>query len=84
METIHLDDFLVDGAIREKNFRKKIDNIDWHQYKNKRVLIRGCSEAIVPTWAYLMITSNLAKYVSRIYFGELRSAVKIYVNNQSK
>ncbi|MAI88586.1 MAG: hypothetical protein CMF98_06730 [Candidatus Marinimicrobia bacterium] len=81
METIHLDDFLVDGAIREKNFRQKISEIDWKQYQNKRVLIRGCSEAIVPTWAYLMITSNLAIYVSRIYFGELKSAVKIFTNN---
>ena len=81
METIHLDDFLVDGAIREKNFRQKISEIDWKQYQNKRVLIRGCSEAIAPTWAYLMITSNLAIYVSRIYFGELKSAVKIFTNN---
>ena len=81
METIHLDDFLVDGAIREKNFRQKISEIDWKQYQNKRVLIRGCSEAIVPTWAYLMITSNLAIYVRRIYFGELKSAVKIFTNN---
>lgn len=84
METIHLDDFLVDGAIREKNFRKKITEIDWKQYQNKRVLIRGCSQVIVPTWAYLMITSNLAIYVSRIYFGELKSAVKIFTNNRSK
>ena len=81
METIHLDDFLVDGAIREKNFRQKISEIDWKKYQNKRVLIRGCSEAIVPTWAYLMITSNLAIYVRRIYFGELKSAVKIFTNN---
>ena len=81
METIHLDDFLVDGAIREKNFRQKISEIDWKKYQNKRVLIRGCSEAIVPTWAYLMLTSNLAIYVSRIYFGELKSAIKIFTNN---
>ena len=68
METIHLDDFLVDGAIREKNFRQKISEIDWKQYQNKRVLIRGCSEAIVPTWAYLMITSNLAICEQNIFW----------------
>ena len=79
METIHLDDFLHEGVIREKMFREKVAKIDWSQYSGKRVLIRGCADVVIPTWAFLILTAHLAEYVDRIYFGELRSAVKIFV-----
>ena len=79
MESIHLDDFLHEGVIREKVFREKVAKIDWSQYSDKRVLIRGCADVVIPTWAFLILTANLAEYVDRIYFGELRSAVKIFV-----
>jgi hypothetical protein len=51
---------------------------DWSQFENKRVIIKGCSEATIPTWAYLIITANLSKYAKRIYFGEPCSAIDIY------
>jgi hypothetical protein len=79
METIYLNDFLDDGILKEKIFREKVANIDWSQYSNKRVLIKGCSEVPIPTWAYLILTAELAQFVKRIYFGELRSAVKIFI-----
>ena len=79
METIYLNDFLDDGILKEKKFREKVANIDWSQYSDKRVLIKGCSEVPIPTWAYLILTAELAQFVKRIYFGELRSAVKIFI-----
>ena len=78
MDTIFLDDFLVDGLIREKDFRAKIENIDWSKYKNKKVMIKGCTSAPVPTWAYLIITAQLVKYSDQVLYGEPCSAVKIY------
>ena len=83
METMHLDDFLHEGVIREKKFREKVAEIDWTQYRGKRVLLRGCADVPVPTWAFLIITAHLAEYVERIYFGELRSAVKIFVKGST-
>ena len=79
MEIIVLDDFLKDGILKEKNFRQDVNGIDWAQYVNCNVLIKGCSQATIPTWAYLILTAELSQYVQRIYFGELRSAVKIFV-----
>ena len=78
MENISLDDFLTDGIIKEKDFREIVSLTDWSQFKNKRVIIKGCSEATIPTWAYLIITANLSKYAKRIYFGEPCSAIDIY------
>lgn len=82
METIFLNDFLDGGILKEKVFRKKVATIDWSQYADKRVLIKGCSEVPIPTWAFLILTAQLAQYVERIYFGELRSAVKIFTRSK--
>jgi len=78
METIIIDNFLSDGILIEKKFRKNIDSIDWKKYKNHNVLIKGCSQAIIPTWAYLIITAKLVNNANNIYYGDNRSAIKIY------
>ena len=77
MKIIVLDDFLSDGILKEKVFRNKIDEIDWNDYSKCNVLIKGCSQATIPTWAYLIITSRLTKYAKNIYFGDVRSAIKV-------
>ena len=77
MQTIQLDDFLVNGIIKEKSFRELVENFNWEKFTNKKVIIKGCSGAPIPTWAYLIITAKLTKYGSKIYFGEKCSAIKI-------
>ena len=83
MTTVHLDDFLDDGILKEKSFREKVKQTNWSDFKNKRVLIKGCTDVPVPTWAYLIITAHLSQTVERIYFGELRSAVRIYIRDNA-
>ena len=78
METIHLDDFLENQILIEKKFREKIDTTKWDNYKNKKVLIKGCAQVPIPTWAYMIITTKLIKYAKNIYFGESCSAIKIH------
>ena len=40
LETIHLNDFLDGGILREKSFRKQVAELDWSQYTNKKVIIK--------------------------------------------
>ncbi len=82
MTTISMDDFLDGGILKEESFRKKMEETDWSQYEGDRVLVRGCADVVIPTWAYMILTAQLAQFVERIYFGELRSAVKIFVKDQ--
>ena len=78
METILLDDFLDDGIIREKSFRKMVDDMDFKNYSNKKVIIKGCASVAVPTWAYLIIVARLAQVADKLYYGEPRYAVKVF------
>ena len=81
METIHLDDFLTDGILKEDEFRKKIAEIDWGIYDNKKVLIKGCTQSPVPIWSYLIISAQLSQHAKTIFFGEPCSLVQIYSKN---
>ncbi len=78
METVLLEDFLDDGIIREKSFRRMVDELNLNLYKDKKVIIKGCASVTVPTWAYLILTAQLAQVAKMIYYGEPRYAVKIY------
>tara|TARA_B100001996_G_scaffold110209_1_gene83386 strand:- start:36 stop:296 length:261 start_codon:yes stop_codon:yes gene_type:complete len=83
METVLLDNFLDDGIIREKSFRQQVDQLDLNQYKNKKVIIKGCASVTVPTWAYLILVAQVAQVAKKIYYGEPRYAVKIYSKREN-
>ena len=78
MEKVLLDDFLDNGIIREKSFREMVDKLDLDNYKDKKVIIKGCASVTIPTWAYLILTAQIAQVADKIYYGEARYAVKIF------
>jgi len=78
MKTILLDDFLDEGIIREKSFRKMVDELDFELFRDQKVIIKGCASVMVPTWAYLMLIAQLAQVADKIYYGEPRYAVKVF------
>jgi len=63
---------LYEGLVlREKDFREFIKNHDWGQYRNKLVAITCSTDAIVPTWAYMLVAIALKPFAKRIIFGSL-------------
>ncbi len=55
--------------LREKDFRLAVKEQDWSQYKDHAIVI-GCSvDAIIPTWAYMLITSHLINVSPQVAFG---------------
>ncbi len=59
-------------------YLEKIRQIDPEEYRDLKIVIKGCSEKEVPASAYLEITSLLKSYVSSIMFGEPCSTVPVY------
>ena len=58
--------------LREKDFRDFIKSHDWTQYANKYVAITCSADAVVPTWAYMLLASFLQPHASEIIFGSLQ------------
>lgn len=59
-------------------FFQKIRAIDPEEYRDAKLVIKGCSDKEVPASAYLEITRLLKPYVSSIMFGEPCSTVPVY------
>ena len=65
-------DNLFQGLIlREKDFREFVKTHDWRQYQGKYVAITCTADAIVPTWAYMLLANRLEPYAKDIAFGDL-------------
>lgn len=78
MEVIDPRSFLSSDMFREKEFREAVKRLDWSRYKGKPVLVQGCSSAPIPTWAYLVITAEVAPYAKSVSFGELKNPVPVF------
>lgn len=77
---------LYEGLIlREKDFRAFVKGHDWKQYEDKYVAITCSADAIIPKWAYMLLTSALQPYAREIVFGTLEDLeAKIFSGRLAK
>ena len=69
---LDIKDQLYEGLIlKEKDFREYIKSNDWSIFQGKHVAIQCTAEAIIPTWAYMLLTVALEPYAKSIIFGSL-------------
>lgn len=60
-----------DMLLRETDFRNHLSQHDWTQYKDKFVAVTCSSDAIIPTWAYMLLALQLEPYAKKTVFGNL-------------
>ncbi len=73
-ERVALDikDWLFEGLIlREKEFRAFADAHEWARYTDCYVAIHCSTDAIIPGWAYLLLTVKLSPFVKKTVQGSL-------------
>ena len=63
IEEIDVKNWLHEGFyLKEKDFRDSIKVHDWEKYKNAFVFIHCSSDAIIPTWAYMLISTKIQEF----------------------
>ena len=71
---IDIKDWLFEEIIlKEKDFRVFVNAHDWSQYNNTFVALTCSSDAIIPSWAYLLITTKLSPFAKKIVVGSLET-----------
>lgn len=64
--------WLFEGVIlREKDFRNHVKNLNLSEYKDAYVALYCSSEAIIPGWAYMLVSLQLAKTAKKVIVGTL-------------
>jgi hypothetical protein len=86
--TINLEDFYPEGErvifdmkdhlfeellLKEKDFREFIKTNDWAKYTGKFVAVTCSNDAIVASWAYMLVAASLQPYAKKIAFGNLET-----------
>jgi len=61
------DYLFMEMILKEKDFRLALSQHDWDRYKGQDVLITCSVDAVIPMWAYMLITSYLIDKASNIY-----------------
>lgn len=59
-------------------YTKALSGIDVEQYRDQRLVIKGCGDIDVPTSAYVELGKKLTPVVKTLMFGEPCSTVPIY------
>lgn len=67
-----LKDFLYEEfLLKEKEFREKLKHHNWSGYENTYVAMICSSDAIIPSWAFLLVATYLQPVVKKLVKGDL-------------
>lgn len=73
-KVLDIKDWLYEGIIlREKEFRGHVENHEWSTYQDAYVALHCSTDAIVPGWAFMLVSSQLAPFAKKVVVGSLKN-----------
>ena len=69
---LDISNWLLEGVVlHEKDFRAHLSKNDWSQYKNAYVALHCSTDAIVPGWAYMLVSLHLSSIARKVIVGTI-------------
>lgn len=69
---VDISQWLFEGfLLKEKDFREALKKHDWQQYENHLVAIHCATDAIVPAWATILVTTYLSPFAQKVILGNI-------------
>lgn len=69
---IDISQWLIEGfLLKEKDFREALKNYDWAQFQNHFVAIHCSTDAIIPAWATILVTTYTSPFAKKVVLGNL-------------
>lgn len=59
--------------LKEKDFRAFVESHDWSQYQDNYVAVICSADAIIPSWALLLVSSKLIPFAKKVVIGDLKT-----------
>ena len=64
--------------LKEKDFRAALKEHNWSQYQDRAITIFCSVDAIIPTWAYMLVSSYLHGIANEIFQGSAEQYYTFY------
>lgn len=75
VQSIDLREYLYQGLVlREKEFRAQLQSTDFSRFAGQCVALFCSADAIVPTWAYMLLCTQLMPYTLRVHLAPPKEA----------
>ena len=71
-----------DKILKEMDFREALKNHDWSKYQDCYLTIHCSTDAIIPTWAYMLVASYASGIARDLYFGDPDAFLITYFREQ--
>ena len=67
-------DWLFEGfVLREKDFRTQVSAFNWAQYQDTYVALTCSTDAIIPGWAFMLLSIHLQPFAKKTIIGNLEN-----------
>jgi hypothetical protein len=77
IKVFDLKDYLFMGLIlKEKDFREALKNQDWQPFEGRVVTVTCTADAIIPVWAYMLVSAYLQPIAAEVLFGTQEAATQ--------
>jgi hypothetical protein len=99
LETVDLEDFLENESInlldikqflfkemilKEDEYREKLAKYDWGQYNDEWLAVACTSDAIIPSWAWMLVAVYVNNIAKGVVFGDIEEAKTAVLNEKIK
>ena len=68
--------------LKEKDFRAALITTDWSLYRQKIVAVHCSADAIIPVWAYMLVTSYLQPVASAVFLGDEKTVLQQLISER--
>lgn len=76
---LDISQWLLQGFIlKEKDFRESLNNHNWSQYEAKGVALLCSTDAILPAWAFTLVTTFLQAFAKQIIHGSIEDYIILH------
>lgn len=81
IHSFDLKDHLFHGLIlKEKDFREALKMHDWEQYHDDILVVYCSTDAIIPVWAYMLVSAYASGICHEVYQGTQEQYIDYYYN----
>jgi hypothetical protein len=72
----------MEVMLREKDFRTALAAMDWSLHRDKILAITCTADAIIPSWAYMLVAVQAQPFAKHIVLGDSQTALKeVFLGN---